>query len=167
MASFYDLVAGRLARIIPLITSAGSADALKIVQTDASGKLDITLLPNGIGPDAVIMVASEALTAGNFVNVHSVAGVANVRKAIGTSDAMRATGYVQANVASGASATIFFDDNNSSLTGLTVGAQWLSSTVAGATVSTPPTAVGTYSQELGVATSATSIHVRLGESYPN
>lgn len=158
---------GRPANFNPITVSAGATDAGKVFQTDASGKIDITFLPNNIGPDAVSIVASEALVAGDFVNIYSNAGVANVRKAIATSDNMRAYGYVQAAVVSLASATVFFDDTNAAQSGMVAGPQWLSDTVAGKTVGTPPSAVGTISQEIGVAVSATSVHVRFGEAYTN
>jgi hypothetical protein len=49
-------------------SSAGAADAGKVVQLDGSGRLDNSVMPVGIGADTKVMMASEALAAGDFVN---------------------------------------------------------------------------------------------------
>src|SRR5690606_35480393 len=61
-------------------TSAGAADAGKLAMLDANGRLDSTMMPVGIGADTASIQASEALAAGDFVNIHSSSG-ARVRKA--------------------------------------------------------------------------------------
>ena len=158
MAFYLDLVTGRPARQTPVTTSAGAADAAKIVQTNAAGQIDSTLLPAGIGPDSVTVVASSALTAGMQVNIFNNAGTANVRPAIATSISTEYHGYVTAAFGAGASATVFFDDNNTAVTALTPGVQYLSATTAGGVTLTPPSAAGQIVQRVGVATSATSLH---------
>ena len=161
------LTAGRPGNYTPITVSAGPTDGLKVLQTNAQGVIDASFLPANFGADVVGIVASEAIGAGMFVNIYANAGAANIRKAIATSDANRMSGYVQTAVASGATGSVYFDDNNTFQSGMTPGPQWLSDTVAGMTVSTPPTAAGTISQEVGVALSATVIHVSRGEAYTN
>lgn len=97
-------------------TSAGAGDAGEFVVLGAGGKLDPTVLPNGIGADAIT-----------------------------------------------ATATVFFDESNSALTGLTPGSKYFLSATAGAATLTAPTTAGQFVQCLGIATSATSLHVNLQE----
>ena len=162
-----SLVNGRPTNVTPIITSSGATDGLKVFQTDASGKIDVSLMPTGFGADVVTILASEALTAGDFVNIYSNSGVANCRKAIATSTAFEAHGYVIASVASAGMASVYYDDNNTAASGMTPGLQFLSDVTAGKTTTTAPSATGTIAQTVGVASSATSIHVRFGESYTN
>src|SRR5687768_2963313 len=52
-------------------TSAGAGDADKLVALDASGRIDSTMMPVGIGADTASITTSEALAAGDLVNIHS------------------------------------------------------------------------------------------------
>lgn len=138
-------------------TSAGAADAAKLVQLDPTGRLDASMLPVGIGPDTASILTSEALAAGNFVNVYNNAGTANARKADATTSGKHTHGFVLAAFASGVAATVYFEGTNTAVTGLTPGDQFLSITAGGSSV-TAPTASGNVVQRLGVATSATSLN---------
>ena len=51
-------------------SSAGAASAGKGVALDASGHVALNILPTGVGPELVNLVASETLAAGDFVNIH-------------------------------------------------------------------------------------------------
>ena len=73
------------------VTSTGVAEAGDVVALDANGKLDMSVLPTGIGADVAIILASENLGAGDFVNIYNNAGTANVRLADATA-ANAATG---------------------------------------------------------------------------
>jgi hypothetical protein len=136
------------------VTSAAN----KIVKLDASGKLDSTVLPTGIGADTASIVASEALTAGDLVNIWSNAGVANMRKADGSTTGKEAHGFVLAAVASSAAGTCYFEGTNTQCTGLTPGLQFLSSTTAGKTTVTAPSTAGQIVQRVGYAISATAMN---------
>lgn len=50
-------------------SSAGAGDAGKVVALDGSGRIDNTMMPVGIGADTATITASEALSAGDFVNI--------------------------------------------------------------------------------------------------
>ena len=63
------------------VVSAGAGNAGDIPALDATGKLDMSVMPNGIGADTAIIEASESLTAGDFVNIYNNTGTAIVRKA--------------------------------------------------------------------------------------
>lgn len=145
------------ASIVNAITaSAGAADAGKIPAFGASGKLDITMMPVGFGDDASVMVTSEALTAGDFVNVWNDAG-AKVRKADASVAGKHAMGFVLVGAGSGANATVYFEGTNTSVTGQTPGDVFLSTT-AGLATSTAPTTAGNVVQSIGFAISPTAIN---------
>jgi hypothetical protein len=137
-------------------TSAGAADAGKVAALDASGKLDNTMMPVGIGADSTVMVASEALSAGDFVNIWNSTG-AKVRKADATTSGKEAHGFVLSAVASAGNATVYFEGSNTAVTGQTPGGVFLATTAGGAT-STAPIASGNIVQGIGFATSTTSIN---------
>lgn len=150
--------AGRIAEEAATVTSAGAADEGKIVALDSSGRLDNSVMPVGIGADTAIIQASEALAAGDFVNVHNVSGSARVRKADAAAAGKEAHGFVLASVASGANATVYFEGHNTQVTGRTIGArQYLSASTPGAATETAPSGAGNVVQLLGFAVSATSI----------
>lgn len=140
-------------------TSAGTGDAGEIVKLASTGKLDPTVLPNGVGADAITATAGEALAAGDFVYI-SNAGT--VLKADATLPAKAARGYVLVVVANAAQATVYFDESNTSVSGLTPGATYyLSDTVPGGVTTTPPTIAGKVVQQLGFAVTATVLHVNI------
>ena len=138
-------------------TSAGAADAGKVVQLDGSGRLDNSMMPVGIGADTASIIASEALSAGNFVNVWSDGGAFKVRKADAAVAGKRAHGFVLSAVSSGAAATVYFEGTNTGVTGMTPGDVFLSTTAGGVQASAPSSA-GQVVQRLGVATSAASVN---------
>jgi len=142
-------------------TSAGAADAGKLAALDAAGKLDLTMMPTGIGPDTASILTSEALAAGDLVNVYNNAGTANVRKADATTSGKEANGFVLAAFGSAVMASVYFEGSNTSVTGLTPGPQFLATTAGGSTV-TAPSASGNVVQRVGLATSATSLNFEGG-----
>ena len=136
--------------------SLGAGDAGKIVALDSSGRLDQTMMPVGVVPETASITASEALTAGNLVNVYSNAGTANCRKADATTAGKEAHGFVLTSVSSGATALVYFEGTNTALSGLTPGKQYLSTT-AGSTTTTAPSSSGNVVQVVGYAVSATAM----------
>jgi len=138
-------------------SSAGAADAGKAVLLDGSGRLDPTVMPVGIGADTASLDASEALSAGDLVNVWNDGGTAKVRKADATTAGKEAHGFVLAAVSSGNPATVYFEGTNTAMTGLTAGPQFLGTT-AGKTQAAAPTASGNVVQRVGFAVSATAMN---------
>ena len=138
-------------------TSAGAGDTGKIPALDASGKLDVSFMPVGIGADTAQILTSEALSAGNYVNVYNNGGTANVRKSDASTAGKEAHGFVLASFGSGVNATVYFEGSNTAVTGVTPGVQFLSTTV-GAGSSTAPSATGNVVQRIGFATSTTSVN---------
>ena len=153
--------AGTLTEKAATQSSAGAGDAGKVVALNASGEVDITMMPTGIGADTASVEASENLAAGDFVNIYNDSG-AKCRKADATTAGKQAHGFVLAGVTSGANATIYFEGTNTQVTGATAGTVFLSAT-AGTFTSTAPLAAGNVIQRIGVATSATTINVEVGQ----
>lgn len=143
--------------------STGAPDAGVIIAADATGKLDTSFLPTGVGPDTETVQASENLAANDAVNVWSSSGSFRVRKADGSTTGKSADGFVLSAVTSGSNATVYRRGSNSGLSGLAPGRYFLSGTTAGAITQTPPTAAGTTWQCVGVATSATVLDFNPGE----
>lgn len=140
-------------------SSSGAGDAGKIVALDTGGKLDNSLLPTGVGEETKTLVASEALTGGDWVNVFDDSGTTKCRKAdaTGPGAGKRAHGFVLAAVDSGSNATIYVQGINNQVSGLTGGSQYFLATTAGGETTTAPSATGNIVQELGVALSATEV----------
>lgn len=156
---FYRNLAGKIVELEALVTSAGAGDAGKIVATDSSGRLDISLMPLGVGQEVSVIAASENLTAGDFVNIWNSSG-AKARKADASSNLKWAVGFVTANVTSPANATIYgISNKNTALSGLTIGAEYWLSTTPGAVVNQAgvPTGAGQLIQRLGCAESTTAM----------
>lgn len=138
-------------------TSAGAGDSGKLPALDGSGRLDTSFMPTGIAADTAPIATSETLAAGNLVNVWDNAGTAAVRKADGTSSGKEAHGFVLAAFTHPTTAIVYFEGSNTSVTGLTPGKQYLSTT-AGLATATAPTGSGNVVQIVGTATSATSLN---------
>lgn len=156
MAKYLIVQNGRLKEQQAIDQTTGAADAAKIIQTDSTGKLHSSFLPSGVGANSKIMTASEALSAGDFVNVFNDAGTAKVRKADNSTN-KPANGFVLSAASAGAAVEVYFSGEiNNQLSGLSVGADYYLST-AGAVTTTPPTAAGSIVQYLGKAISATEI----------
>jgi hypothetical protein len=162
--SYVDVVAGVATVKTAQLTSAGAGDANKVVALDASGRIDASMMPVGVGGDTQVVTASEALTAGNWVNVYNNAAAFAVRKADATTPGKETNGFVLASFAPSAAATVYFEGTNTAVTGQTAGRVYLSTT-AGAGTATSPTTVGQVSQLIGWATSATTVNFNSGPAY--
>lgn len=141
--------------------SAGAADAAKVVQLDSAGRLDATMMPVGVGADTALITTSEALVAGDLINVWNSTG-AKVRKADPATAGKEAHGFVLAGFASGVAATVYFEGTNTAVTGLTPGPQYLGAT-AGKSTNVAPTGAGKVVQRVGFATSPTTLNFNAGE----
>lgn len=137
-------------------SSAGAGDSGKIVALDGSGKIDSTMMPTGIGADTASIEASEALAAGDFVNIYNATG-AKCRKADASTAGKEAHGFVLAAVESAANATVYFEGTNTQVTGQAPGPVFLSAT-PGLATSTAPSGSGNVVQRIGFATGTTTIN---------
>jgi hypothetical protein len=148
---------GQITEVQASDSSAGAGDGGKIVALDSTGRIDPTMMPSGIGAPTVALTASEALAAGDFVNIHVSTGN-KVRKA-DASNGRLAHGFVLSSVSNGGSATVYLDGQNTAVTGLTAGTKYfLSGSTAGLPTDTAPTTSGYYVQELGTAYDAAGLN---------
>lgn len=157
---FLRLVNGVLTEIFGAQTSAGAASAGDLVSLDDTGRIDGSMMPVGIGADTAAIAASEALAAGDFVNIWNSGG-AKVRKADATVAGKEAHGFVLAAVANGANATVYFEGTNTQVTGQTPGNAYLQTT-AGKSGPTAPSAAGNAVQCVGFATGPTAVNFNAG-----
>ena len=139
-------------------TSSGVVDADKYTKLNSIGKLDISFFPDTALSTSpyVGIVTSESLSAGDRVNVYDYGG-AKCRKAYAATSGMEAYGYVVSSVSYGSMATIYSSGNNTAVTGLTSGQQYLSATIPGKCTSTPPSGSGVVLQKVGFASSSTCL----------
>jgi len=155
---FLTIETGRHKQELAINTSAGAGDASKLLRTDSNGKLDLSFMPTGVGPDTKTLVASEALAAGDFVNIWDDAGTPKARKADASASGKEADGFVLSAVSNGANATVYMEGTNNQLSSLTGGARmYLSAATPGAATATAPSGAGNVVQYLGKAISATEI----------
>lgn len=149
----------------PAATTGGVGDANKIPQLDAQGKFPQAMMPTGIGADTATFQASEAIAAGDAINIWDSGGSFRMRKADASGGrAKMAHGFVKEAVASGAVGTAYFEGNNDQVSGLVAGEVYLSATVPGGITQDPSsiTTAGHIVQPLGYATSATAFNFEAG-----
>lgn len=161
---YYRNLSGKITELAATIVSAGAANEGDIVALDAGGKLDVSVLPTGIGADTATIPSSENLAAGDLINIWDDTGTTKVRKADATSAGKEAMGFVKASVTSPANASVYFEGDNTGLTGLTGGVLYLATT-AGQPTSTAPSSSGNVVQIVGFATSATAMNFQSGTPY--
>lgn len=106
--------------------------------------------------DSAVIRTSEALAAGDLVNVWNDSGLFRVRKASAQAIYMEAHGYVLAAYATDTDATVYFDGINDQVTSLSPGSRFLSLT-PGQTSNLPPQGSGNLVQRVGFAVSATRL----------
>ena len=160
MGDYVKLSGGVLADANAVTTSAGAGDSGKFAKLDSNGKFDISTMPSGIGAETISVTTSEALAAGDLVNLWNSSGL-KARKADATSAGKEAHGFVLSAVSSGQTATVYPEEAQlSGLTGLTVGARQFLATTAGTRTETAPSTSGNVVQEVGVAISTTTILFR-------
>lgn len=140
--------------------SAGAVDGGRTVVLGATGRIDSSMMPVGIGADTTAIIANEALVSGDLVNIYDNAGTANCRKADGSTIGKEAHGFVTAGYAAGVPATVFFEGTNDQCAGLTAGPQYLHAAIPGKTTNIAgiPVGAGKTLQRVGIATSATSFN---------
>ena len=150
---------GGLHEEVEVITeSAGATDGGKLVGlAPVTGKRNQSTMSAGIGPDTVVLPATEALGAGKLVNVYDDGGEFKCRLADATTVGKEATHFTLAAVSSGAAATLYPPgNNNDQMTGLTPFMRFLSTT-PGEVTSIPSSALGNIVQIVGTPTSATNM----------
>lgn len=148
---------GALTEVEATVISAGAGNAGDIPALDTTGKLDNSVMPVGAATETDQITATEALSAGDFVNIYGATGV-KCRKADATTADKEANGFVLAAVLLNATATVFrISQTNTQLTGMTPGKKQFLATTAGGRTEIAPSASGNVVQQLGIAKSATEL----------
>lgn len=156
---YIELLNGKLANKEATVASAGAANSGEIVALDSTGKIDVSVLPVGVGPDVKLLETSEDLLAGQYVNIFDVSGTPKVRLA-DASNGRDAHGFVKEAYLSGATATVYFEGPNDDLSALTVGGRCYLNTAG--TVTQSPRSTGIH-QFLGIAVTATEINTDIDD----
>lgn len=161
LQKFLAVVGGYIKQISPVQASTGAADAGSIPALDSSGKLDASMIPASASSTSVVTAtSSEAISAGALVNVYNNAGTVTVQNADNSTTGKEANGFVtSAFSGSGVSGTVILSGEITGLTSITPGQDYWLGTV-GATTTTPPTAAGTLTQQVGYGLTSTSIMFR-------
>ena len=139
-------------RITAVETNPGNAN--QIIATTTGGYIDSSFFAES---GQVTLVASEAIAAGNQVNINSSDGT--VRKANAASG-LAAVGFAPSVILQAASGVIYLQDGavNNQLLALTPGLDYfLSDSSPGAITSVIPTTVGHLKQYVGTALSTTTL----------
>lgn len=154
MAKFLAWVSGRTTEVQPVTTSAGVGDASKMIQLDANGLLDASLMPSGIVPDQITANANGSITARDLVYVEAAGTIARASAAAAGNEAI---GWATSSVTTGQPVTVQLEGKIVGLSGLTAGSRYFLSDVTpgGLLVSPGPTGAGKLAQYVGTAMSST------------
>lgn len=147
------LANGTIQLVSGITSSAGGADANKIIATDGSGKIDASLLPAGVELQVESMVSSEDFDAGDFINIYDNGGTRTARLAVANDPNKIAHGFVIDASLTGATVSVYTKGVNTGIVGDENTKYYLSSTTAGlATATAPADTVGHFQQVLGFGT---------------
>lgn len=160
MANKYlELSNGKISQKEATVVSTGVGDAGGLVALDSSGRVDVSVLPVGVGPDVASLVTTDALSAGNYVNIYDDSGTAKCRLA-DASNGREAHGFVLDAFLNAATATVFFEGPNTELAGLTAGTRYYLNTAGGITATPRTTGLHQY---LGTAVNATTVNTDIDD----
>lgn len=171
--TYLDVATGGngLQQKIAIREASGGDDSDVLVRLNASGKVDVTLLPSAAlgGETTKAIVASESVSAGDLVNVFNDSGTLKVRKATAASTPKPAVGIADTSGGIGDSITVrlgrSFDVTDTSH-GFAIGVEnpiFLSAATPGAMTQTAPSGVGVGLQRVGYATDANTIQFEPGD----
>lgn len=150
-------------KMITSVQIGGAGSANRLASLNASGQWDISMMPTGVGAETRVLPASEALSAGDLLNIFDDSGTTKVRKADATSY-KPADGFTLSAVESGANATVYLDGINTAVTGLTGGEEYyLSKTAGGETTDISGYTTNNTIQFVGKGTASGELNFERGE----
>ena len=163
MADKYQtLQAGREKMIEATVSSTGVSKAGDIVALGSDGKLDVSLMPTGIGADVKIVEVTEALTAGKYVNIWNDTGTEKVRLADATND-RPAHGFVKDAFSIAEMATVYFEGGNNDLSGIVPGTRYYLGAAGAITATVPALPTAVIHQFLGVGIDSTTANTDIAD----
>lgn len=153
--TFLSRVTGKLKLLTATLIGGSASYAYLIPCLDANGRLAESMMPSGFGTENYSGTAAEAIGAYKLVGPNATGGI----RLADAANAYPCSHFVKEATASGATATCYRTGSMSGFTGLTPGAPVYLSTVGGITqdVSTIEATSGNISQQIGVASSATTV----------
>ena len=151
---------GVFKEVFNTVADVGPAGDGLTVGLDGTGRVHETLWP--AFKDSNMVIASEALTAGDFVNIWDDLGIPKVRKATASNVQRPAHGFVLDTVIAGDTVEVLAEGTNPALSGLTPKDYYLSCTVPGGVQGNSPFDLNQISQKVGKAVSPTSINFHPG-----
>lgn len=157
---FLARVGTKVTELVALVQSTGVSDAFKILSTNSAGKLDESVLPEGVGADTLVLPSSENFAAGDYVSPFDDGGTMKFRLADKSTESKIARYRVQEAVTAPANATGYKGGTNAHLTGLEEGTEYVLGS-AGAIIRRADfpadPASGTVVQYIGTAVSETEL----------
>ena len=149
---FLSILNGATTLFTAIASSVGVGDASKIIMTGTDGRVHGSFMPLGVGAQTITATTTEALAAGDFVNVVT----AGARKA-DNSNGRVAVGFVLTAFASGVPATIYTSGLNTARSGLTAGTLYFLGVGGAETATSPDNVSGRICQALGIGLNSTTI----------
>ena len=149
-----NLTTGAWERITPALAGGGGALGQIPALGEATGLLDLSMMPSGIGPDVVVLATADTLTAGMLVSIKDLAGAATVYKASATDTTKPCMGFVLAGTTAPDPATVYLMGYNhlipvAGFTAADGGKRVFMATTGGGVTLTPPVGAGNYQQVVG------------------
>ena len=136
-------------------TSSGAADAGKMVALNAAGKIDITMLPSGVGGDIRNVTAAETISAGDLVYVNSSGEVVRAD----ADNSRPAHGIALTAIANASNGDVAFGSYVAAgFSSLSPGASYYLSTTPGSISTSIPNTSGALVQRVGVALSSSEFY---------
>ena len=154
----FDGTSGRLKQVSGTQISLGSANGGDFVTLGDDGTIDSSMMPAAGTDSTSAIVCTEALSAGDWINIYNNAGTRACRKALAADTTKQVHGFVSAAFTSGQVANVAKKGDNTkvSLSGFVagdIGARvFLSPSTAGGTTKTCPSTAGNLVQPLGSIT---------------
>lgn len=146
------------------LTPPGGSPAAVAVWIDSARVVALQSASTSSPPLTTQLIAAEALTAGQLVNMYNVAGAAQVRRAIATATTSAADGFVLQSVGSGQIATVQLAGLDGVLSGLVPGSiYFLDPAVPGGITATAPSTSGQVVQQVGKALTSGSLQFVPGQ----
>jgi len=160
--SFLTRVSGKTKSILATLTGGSSTYAYLIPCLDAAGRLAESMMPTGFGANTSSGAAAEGLSAYKLVGYNSTGGV----RLADAANAYPCQGFVKTAFSASETVTIYKDGTLTGFSSLEPFKPVYLSTAGGITqdVSTIEATNGAISQEIGWASSATTVEFNLQEA---
>jgi hypothetical protein len=155
-ADKYIALSGGILTNTSAVQAGGAGNAGKIVAlNDTTGLLDASMIP-GTNAFADFTVGTTTVANGDLVYIAPATGLVELAKA--DADATKSQGFVLVGNTTGNTVTVYFEGENTAVSGQTPGTEYyLSAATAGKVTATPPSNPN-FIQPVGFSVTATRMH---------